>query len=691
MKQYPVKNIRNVALLGHGGDGKTTLAEAMLYFSGAIDRFGKIVDGTTAGDYDSEEIKRQISISTSLLPVEWKDYKINILDTPGFFDFEGEVKSALRVVDGVLICVTGKDGVQVGTEKAWKYCKDAKKAKMFVITKVDEENSDFYRVIEQLHNKFGHSICPIMLPIFENEKMCGYVNLITNTAKKYTSGKPEEIPMPESMKAKIEASQQMIYEAVAETSEENMEKYFAGEAFTEEEIVAAIKIGVAESTITPVMITSAVEMTGVENVLKTIKNFFPSPDEMPVDGCTDMDGNPITILRDPAGPVSAIVFKTVNDQFGKMSYFKVVSGELKSDMTLVNTRTGNTEKLGRLYYARGKKNVETPAVGVGDIAFVKKLESTVTGDTLCASERKVHLAGINYPSANYGMAIIVKNKTDEEKVSIGLKELAAADPTLRYFHNHETHQRILYGLGDTQLDVAISKMKAKYNVDVDLEEPIVPYREMIKKKVKVQGRHKKQSGGSGQFGDVWIEFEPGVTEELTFETNIFGGSVPKNYFPAVEKGLQESVLKGTLAGYPVVNLKATLVDGSYHPVDSNEISFKLAAKLAYKAAMPQANPVLLEPVGTLEVSVPESYTGDIMGDINKRRGRVLGMEPVGEGVTVIVAEVPIAEMASYAINLRSMTSGRGSYVFEFVRYEEAPANISQKVIAESKHRLEEDA
>lgn len=689
MKQYPVTNIRNVALLGHGGDGKTTLAEAMLYFSGAVDRFGKIADGTTAGDYEPEEIKRQISISTSLLPVEWRDYKINILDTPGYFDFEGEVNGALRVVDGVLICVSGKGGVQVGTEKAWKQCQRAKKAKMFVITKVDEENSDFYRVIQQLHEKFGNSICPIMLPIFENDKMCGYVNLITNTAKKYTSGKPEEIPMPESMADKIAESQQMIYEAVAETSEENMDKYFSGEAFTEEEIITAVKSGVADGSLTPVMITSAVEMTGIENVLKTIKNFFPSPDEMPVDGCTDKNGDPITIVRNASEPVSAIVFKTVNDQFGKMTFFKVVSGEVKADMSLVNSRTGETEKLGRLYFARGKKSVETPAVGVGDLAFAKKLEGTVTGDTLCAPERIVHLEGISFPSSNYGMAIVVKNKADEEKVSMGLKELASEYPTLKYHHDHETHQRVLYGLGDTQLDVAIAKLKAKYNVDVDLEEPIVAYREMIKKKVKVQGRHKKQSGGSGQFGDVWIEFEPGESDELQFETNVFGGSVPKNYFPAVEKGLQESVLKGTLAGYPVVKLKATLVDGSYHPVDSNEISFKLAARLAYKAALPQANPVLLEPVGALKVTVPDNYTGDIMGDINKRRGRVLGMTP-GEDGTLIEAEVPVAEMASYAISLRSMTSGRGSFDFAFERYEEAPAPVAQKVIEASKDRLADE-
>ncbi len=691
MKQYQVKKIRNVALLGHGGDGKTTLAEAMLYTAGETDRFGRISDGTTVSDFDPEEIKRKFSISSTVLPIEWKGVKINLLDTPGYFDFAGEVCGALRVVDGAVILVTGKSGVQVGTEKAWNYCKKLSKAKMFFISKIDEEHSDFYKVIEQLRQTFGTSICPVEIPMFEDEKAIGYINLIDMKAIRYEKGKPVEVPIHESLNKRVDPCRKMIDEAVAETSEENMEKYFMGESFSREEIIAALKIGVSNGDVTPVLCGSASELFGIEDAMNIISDFFPSPDELPVVGAHDEDGNDMSVKRDQADPTSVIVFKTIADPFvGKMSYFKVVSGEMKSDMTLFNPRTGSAEKIGKLYYSRGKKTIETDSIGVGDIGFVSKLGGTKTGDTLCASERHVVLQGVEFPKPTYSLAIEPKSKGDEEKISQGLRKLEDEDPTFKFSINKETRQQVISGLGDNHLDVIVSKLATKFGTSVNLSEPIVAYRETIRKKVKVQGRHKKQSGGHGQFGDVWIEFEPGTEEGLVFETNVFGGSVPKNFFPAVEKGLQDCVGKGVLAAYPVVNLKATLVDGSYHPVDSSEMAFKVAASLAYKAGMAQANPVLLEPIGSVNVYVPDSYMGDVIGDINKRRGRILGMTPYGEGLQRVEAEAPMSEMMSYAIDLRSMTGGRGSFDIEFARYEEAPSIVAQKVIADRKDMLSSD-
>ncbi len=675
MKQYKTGDLRNVALLSHGGDGKTTLAEAMLYISKTTDRFGKVSDGTAVCDYDPEETKRKISISTAIAPLEWNGAKVNIIDTPGYFDFAGEVKSALRVADAAIIVCSGKNGVEVGTEKSWAYAKERGLPVMIYISKLDEENADFFKIVEQLREKFGISICPIVLPITEGEKVTGYVELIGGVAKKYDNGVAVEMPIPDSIRPQLDPIKKMIDESVAETSEELMNKYFDGIPFTKDEIMKAFRGGIANGEITPVLCGSAMKLAGVDDLLDIIVDFFPAPNER--------EG--LAVKVDEAEPLSAIVFKTVADPFvGKMSFFKVGSGIMKAESTVVNARTGQQEKIGKVYYIRGKKQIETPSITAGDLGVVTKLSSVKTGDTLCAPGHIVELEGIEFPKPCLSLAVIPQSKGDEEKISSGLARLMEEDPTFRLETNRETHQQIISGLGDVQLDVIISKLKNKFGVAVDLVEPKVPYRETIKKKVKVEGKHKKQSGGHGQFGHVWIEFEPGDSEEMVFEEKVFGGAVPKNFFPAVEKGLRDCVNKGVLAGYPVVNLKATLVDGSYHPVDSSEMSFKVAASLAFKAGLTQANPVLLEPIGTLRVVIPEEMMGDIIGDINKRRGRILGMNSVENGNEEVTAEVPMAEMHKYAIDLRSMSQGRGSFELTFERYEEAPPNVAQKVIEAAK-------
>lgn len=692
MKQYSVKDIRNVALLAHGGDGKTSLAEAMLYITKAVDRLGKVSEGNTVCDYDPEEIKRKISISTAFAPVEWKDTKINIIDTPGYFDFVGEVKSALRVADSAIIVVSAKNGVEVGTENAWNYASYENMAKMVYVSKLDEEHADFFKVVEQLREKFGVSICPIVIPITEDGKLTGYVELIGGTAKVYENGVAKEIPIPDSIRPQMDPIKKMIDESVAETDDELMNKYFEGIPFTKEEIMGAFRSGVANGTITPVLCGSALQLSGVDDLLDIIVDFCPAPCEIGAIRATDPNGEKYAVKMEEDGPTCAIVFKTVADPFvGKMSFFKVSRGSVKAGSTLVNARTGQNEKIGSVYYIRGKKQIETQSVGTGDIGVVTKLVSTVTGDTLCQPGNMVHLLDLEFPKPCLSLAIVPKVKGDEEKINAGLTKLMEEDPTFKVYNNAETHQMIISGMGDVQLDVITSKLKNKFGTEITLVEPRVPYRETIRKKVRVEGKHKKQSGGHGQYGHIWMEFEPGDQEELVFEEKVVGGAVPKNFFPAVEKGLRECVRKGTLAGYPVVFLKATLVDGSYHPVDSSEMAFKVAASLAFKNGLPQANPVLLEPIGALKTYVPDSYMGDVIGDINKRRGRILGMNPIGKGRQEIVAEVPMAEMHKYAIDLRSMTQGRGSFTFDFERYEEAPAPVAQKVIEATKAlQAEED-
>lgn len=692
MKDYSVDKIRNICLLGHGGAGKTTLAEAMLFDAKATDRFGSVVSGNTVMDYDPEEVKRQISTGTSLAPLEWNGCKVNIIDTPGYFDFVGEMQEGLRVADGAIILASAKDGVQVGTEKAWEEASKQKIAKLFFISKIDEENSDFFKVFDQLQDKFGKDVIAFELPIIENGSFTGIVNVATMKAKKFSGKDFVDADIPASMQATVEKYREGISEAVAETDEDLMEKYFSGEAFTEEEILKGLSKGIKSGDISPVFCGSAINHAGVKLLLDAVVQYVPAFSERgPV--AASLPGGEETIeLKPENGEVlSALVFKTIVDPFvGKISYIKVMSGVLKSDSVIYNVKKDKTEKIAQLFYIKGKQQISTTQLVTGDIGAVAKLVVTETNDTLATKEKPVILKGIDFPQPMLAMAVLPKTKGDEEKISSGLTRLMEEDPTFKVEMNTETKQTLIYGIGDQHLDLILSKLKAKFKVEVELTNPKIAYRETIRKKVKVEGKHKKQSGGHGQFGDVWIEFEPGPTEDLVFEEKIFGGAVPKQYFPAVEKGLRESIQKGVLAGYPVVNLKATLVDGKYHPVDSSEMAFKIAASLAYKEGVSQASPVLLEPICHVEVLVPDSYMGDIIGDLNKRRGRILGMNPAGGGMQQVVAEVPEAEMFKYATDLRSMTQARGSYTIRFERYEEAPQNVADKVIAEAKKDKEEE-
>jgi len=685
MKDYSAEKVRNVCLLGHGGAGKTTLAEAMLFITGATDRFGSVVDGNTVMDFDSEEIKRKISISTSLAPVEWKGMKINIIDTPGYFDFAGEMIEGLSVADGAAILVGAKDGLQVGTEKAWDAVEQKKIPRMFVISKLDEENSDFSKVFNELQDKFGKSVIAIQIPLVENGKITGIIDVPRMKAITLNGKDIQEKDVPDNLKDEAESYREGIFEAVAETSEELMDKYFSGEPFTEEEVAKGIKMGVKSGDIAPVLCASAVQKLGIHLFMDTVANLFPAHCEKEtIKARNAANGEPVELKTSDSEILAVRVFKTIVDPFvGKISFVKVISGSLSSDTTVYNPKKDKMEKIGNLFIMKGKQQINTTKLSCGDIGAVAKLTVTATNDTLCTKDKPVILDEIDFPEPMLGMAVVPKAKGDEEKISTGLQRLLEEDPTFKMELNAETKQTLIYGLGDQHLDVITSKLKNKFKVDVDLINPKVPYRETIRKKVKVEGKHKKQSGGHGQFGVVVIEFEPGEAEDLTFEEKIFGGAVPKQYFPAIEKGLRESMLKGVLAGYPVVNLKATLVDGKYHEVDSSEMSFKIAASLAYKEGMKQASPVLLEPICRVEVLVPDSYMGDIIGDLNKRRGRVLGMNPHGHGIQQVVAEVPMAEMSRYATDLRSITQGRGSYTMKFERYEEAPPNVAEKVIAES--------
>ena len=662
---YATKDIRNIALLGHGGNGKTSLAESILFLTGAIDRQGRVSDGNTVSDYDSEEIRRQISISASTMFAEYKKTKINIIDTPGYFDFAGEVAQAIRVADAGIIVVSAKDGLNVGTEKAWQFLTDAKKPRAIYVSKTDEEHADFYRAFESLREKFGVSVCPLTAPISEGEKVVGIVDIITRRAYKVIDGKQSEVPVPDDMSDRIEELYTELAESAAETSEELMEKYLDTMALSPEEIYSALSIGIAAAEIFPVFCGSAVTGLGTLTLLDAIKNFFPAPAE---------GGSPVA----ENGPAKAIVYKTISDQFGRFSLFKVISGKVTADMTLVNARSGGQERLGHIYYMQGKKTMEVQEIACGDIGAVSKLSDTKTGDTLCDPKNCAAAPGIDFAPPCYSMAIAPKTKGQEDKIGQGLSRLSEEDKTFTIINNSETRQLVISGAGDIHLDVLCSKLKNKFGVEVELFPARVPYREKIRKP-----RHKKQSGGHGQFGDVWIEFEPqDEQEDLIFAENVFGGSVPRNFFPAVEKGLRESINKGVLAGYPMVFLKATLYDGSYHPVDSSEMAFKTAASLAYKEII-NASPVILEPVGLLKVKVPDANMGDIMSDLSKRRGSPMGMSSEG-GMQIVEAEVPMAEMGSYAIDLRSMSQGRGSFTFEFVRYDETPAIIQQKIIEEAK-------
>lgn len=688
MRNYESRKILNIALAGHSGSGKTSVAESILYLTGAVSRLGKIEDGNTALDYDPEEVKRKASVLSAVAPVEWKNTKINLIDTPGLFDFAGGISEGFRAAESVLVVVSGKDGIDVGTEKVVDMATRQGKTKMFFVNGLCDESARFYRVFEDLKSTFGPAVCPVVVPYIEDGKAEVYVNLFEYRAYKYSEGgKVEPVDMPD-LGSRFEGLREAIKEAVAETSEELLEKFIEGEEFTPEEIILGVSQGVREGTIIPVFCGDAHNTYGIDQLLNSLIWLAPKADSAEEIG-TDVNGEPVEVAVSPDGATAAVVFKTVVDPFvGKLSYVKVVSGKISADAPLINMRTGANERITKVLTVRGKKQEDAQFIGAGDIGAIPKLGDTLTGDTLCSPLRKVALEGIEYPVANYSMAVYADSKDDEEKITQGILKLMEEDPTIRYIHNHETHERVVTGLGEQQLDVVVSKLKSKYNIDVKLRKPKVAYRETIRGTVKVQGRHKKQSGGHGQFGDVWIEFSPCDSDGLVFEQTVVGGAVPKGFFPAVEKGLQDAIKKGPLAGFPVVGLKANLYDGSYHPVDSSEMSFKMAAAIAYKNGLPQAQPTLLEPVGSLKVTVPDSSMGDVMGEVTKRRGRVIGMESGENNMQVIDAEVPMAEMGDFNTFIRQATQGRGYYTFDFVRYEDAPANVAEKVIEDAKNNCE---
>ena len=675
------KNIRNLCLIGHKGNGKTTLAESMLFFTKATDRLGKIEQGNTVLDFDAEEIKRKISISLSMASFEYKDTKINLIDVPGNYDYEGDQISGLEVADLALIVLSAKTTVSVGTEKAWQKAEDRLMPRAFFVTGLDDENADFYSIVEQLHAKFGGTqILPVTLPLLEEGKMTGTVNVITKEGYRFGEG---AVQVPANMQDKVHTYFDAALEAIAETDDTLMDKFFAGEAFSEAELAEGLKNAIALRLIYPVFCGVPTEMRGIAQLLDSIVHYFPNP--LCKGSATVLkDGQEMELECNPQGPAVLRIFKTVADPFvGKMSFFKVYSGTIRKDSSYLNVSRDEMEKIAHVYMPFGKKQTEVSELQAGDIGVFTKLVSAGTSDTLCDREAAVCFPPILFPKANYSKAVLSKAKGDEEKIAQGINRMIEEDPTLKLEIHPETKQMVLSGLGDLQLDVVVSKLASKFGVKVELGEVKVPYREAIRKKVKVEGKHKKQSGGHGQYGHVWIEFEPLAEGEFEFEESVFGGAVPKNYFPAVEKGLRESISRGVLAGYPVTGLKATLLDGSYHPVDSSEMAFKTAASIAFKEGMKAANPVLLEPVGTLKVHVSDALMGDIIGDINKRRGQILSMDASEtRGYKVVSAVVPLSEMNSYAMDLRSMTHARASFTLEFLEYREAPANITQKVIAE---------
>lgn len=688
MGKVITKDLRNIALLGHGSSGKTSVAEAMLFISGATDRLGKTPEGNTVCDYDAEEIKRGFSLSASIAPVMWQNIKINLIDTPGFLDFAGEVLQAVRVADSAVIVVDGKAGVEVGTELAWDYATDAGIPKAFFINKFDDPEARFYKVFGSLREHFGVKVCPIVIPMIDKDKVTGFLNLIDMKEFVYDSmGNLTASTIPEQFMPTALEYRNMLYESIAGMDEKLMEKFFAEEEITREEAVEAIHEGIIHGEIVPVFCGSAAKMWGIRTILDTIVDSFPRPTARKTERIVAENGFSDIAIEKEGSTTSIFVFKTVADPFvGKMSFFKVMNGELRRDTVLRNTTTGENEKIARIYIMRGKKQTETDELACGDIAMTAKLINTNTNDTLTNGADSIRYLPTVFPKPYMCKGIQPLAKGDEDKISQGISKLLEEDLTLRYENNAETRQMLLYGLGDMQLDVVVAKLKSRFGTSVQLTEPKLAYRETIKKTVKVEGKHKKQSGGHGQYGHVKIEFSPGEAEGLTFTETVFGGAIPKNFFPAVEKGLLESMQKGVLAGFPVVHLKANLFDGSYHDVDSSEMAFKIAANLAYKEGLRQANPVILEPVGQLFAYVPDGMVGDVIGDLNKRRGRVMGMNPWEKkrGYTAVEAEVPMAEMTDYTIALRAMSQGRGSYDFNFVRYDEAPQAVSAKIIEAAK-------
>ena len=686
---YTAKDIRNLALLGHGGDGKSALCESMLYVTKAITRLGKRADGTTVSDFDDEEKKRQYSIKTSVIPVEFGGCKLNVLDNPGYFDFAAEIVQSLRVADAGLICLTAKSGIAVGTEKGWKSLADAGLPAMFYVSKLDEEHANFFNTFDSLRDIFGASVIPFTFPILHGEEAVGVVDLVSKKAYD-VSGK--EIALPAEAEEKIEEYMAELNEQVAETDEALMEKFFMEEPFTEEELLKGIKEGIRQRSVTPVFCGCAMNGLGTAALLDNLVRFAPSPLEGKPAVRVDEEGKESEFPLNPDGPATAFVFNTVADQYGKNSYFKVLSGNIEDTMTVVNARTGDNEKLGNTFFPKGKDNTKTAKVCCGDIGVFTKLASVRTGDTLCQPGKLVTIKPMTYAEPCYRMAIYAKTKGQEDKVAAGLVKLNEEDASFTYGNDPETKEMIIAGVCDIHLSVIIAKLLSKYKVEAELRPAKIAYRETIKKKVEIHGRHKKQSGGHGQFGDVYIRFEPqSESEDMIFADETVGGCVPKNFIPSVEKGLRNCIGKGVLAGYPVVFLKSTLYFGSYHPVDSSDMAFQTAAGIAYKEGLPTAGPTLLEPIGELKVFIPDANMGDIIGDLNKRRGRVMGMnpDPDNRGWQIVEAEVPMGEMSSYVIDLRSMSQGRGSYSLKFVRYEEVPQINQAKIIEDAKKADEE--
>ena len=694
MKDYNYKKLRNVGLIGHGATGKTSLAEALLFYTNNTDRLGKVEEGNTVMDYEQEEKKRGISLSTSVASFEENDIKINIVDMPGYFDFQGEMYQGMRAVDIATIVVCAVSGVQVGTEKAWDYCEKIKLPRAFFINKMDRENADFDKTLEKMKNSFGMSIVPIQYPIGKESNFSGIVDVISKTAVKYNSktSKVESTDIPDELVDKIEEFKQMIMEAVAETDEELLDKYLNDGELCDEDIYAGLIKGCAQGEIAPVLCGSALKVIGIKSMINSIVQCFPSPEHSLPQKAVNLNNNEEVFIKpDENKPFSALVFKTIADPFvGKISLFRVMTGKINGELTVLNPNKEKQEKLNHLFFMKGKNQIPTKEIVAGDIGAVSKLQYTATGDTLCSEDFKIMYDKINLPRAVMPMAILPKAKGDEEKISLSLSKLMEEDPVFKVERDIENAETIIWGLGETHLQVIASRIKSKFGADVILQEPKVPYRETIKGISDVQGKHKKQSGGHGQYGDVKIKFEPRQDGELDlqFVDKVVGGAVPRNFIPAVEKGLRDCISNGVLAGYPVVGLKATLYDGSYHPVDSSEMAFKVAASIAYKKGLEAAKPILLEPIMNVQILVPDSYMGDVMGDVNKRRGRVIGMEPEGK-LQKIIAEIPMAEMFSYATDLRSMTQARGTFTSEFLRYDEVPASEVGKILDEVRALKEE--
>lgn len=680
MKNYDAKDIRNIVIAGHASKGKTTLAEALLNAAGATERFGKVAEGSTVTDYDAEEKKRGISISCAVAPAEYKAKKINIIDTPGLFDFAEGAAEGMRAAETAVIVVSARSGLAVGAEKAFKSAGSRRMSRIFVTTKMDDDRADFYKAFNGIVAKFGTMVCPVVVPVITNGKVASYYNMIDGKAYSYDGLKPTEVDFAPDDKDRFDAIREVFSEAVAGTDEEIMEKYFGGEELTREDKIKGLSIGVADGSIIPVFALSGLTGEACNMLLDFVAEACPSPkSEYAI-----CDDEPIELVPDNNGPLAAICFKTVADPFiGKLSFFKVLSGKITANTVAYNAGTGNEEKIGKIVTMFGSKQLDCSEITAGDIGAAVKLSGFNTGDTLCSAGRIIKADGVATPNPTYAMAVKAVKKGDEEKIASGLSRLSEEDPSLIFSVNNETHQQIIKGLGEQHLDVAVAKLKSKFSVDVTLDVPKIAYRETITVKVTAQGRHKKQSGGHGQFGDVFIEFEPYDCEKLEFAERVVGGSVPKNFFPAVEKGLNDCMEKGVLAGYPMVGIKATLFDGSYHPVDSSEMSFKMAASIAFKEGVSKAMPIILEPISTLKALCNDDAMGDIIGDINKRRGRVLGMSPAGDGMQEIIAEVPDAEMATFSTSMRQITQGRGSFETEFARYDRCPEHISQKIIAES--------